>query len=100
MAGGTVTFTDANFNEEVLQSDLPVVVDFWAECCGPCRLGARIIDELAVSHQGKVKVGKLNVDENSQTAAAYGVMSIPTVILFRGGKEIERKIGFGGKQGY
>ena len=95
-----VHFSDADFEEKVLKSPLPVLVDFFADWCGPCRLAAPIIDELAGVYAGKVTIGKLNVDENQQTAAGYGVMSIPTVIMFKGGKEAERKVGFVGKSGY
>jgi len=95
-----VHFSDADFEEKVLKSPLPVLVDFFADWCGPCRLAAPIIDELAGVYAGKVTIGKLNVDENQQTAAGYGVMSIPTVIMFKGGKEAERKVGFAGKGGY
>ena len=95
-----VHFSDADFEEKVLKSPLPVLVDFFADWCGPCRLAAPIIDELAGVYAGKVTIGKLNVDENQQTAAGYGVMSIPTVIMFKSGKEAERKVGFAGKGGY
>ncbi|OGY17748.1 MAG: thioredoxin [Candidatus Chisholmbacteria bacterium RIFCSPLOWO2_01_FULL_50_28] len=100
MAVTTVTITDENFEEEVLKSPLPVLVDFWAEWCGPCRMAAPVVDELSQMYAGKVKIGKLNVDENNGQAVVHGVMSIPTVILFKDGKEVERKIGFGGKAGY
>ena len=95
-----VTVTDQNFDEVVGKSDLPILVDFWAECCGPCQMAAPVIEELAQEHAGKVVIGKLNVDENQQKAAQLGVMSIPTVIGFKVGQEVERKIGFGGKEGY
>ncbi len=95
-----VHFSDADFEEKVLKSPLPVLVDFFAEWCGPCRMAAPIIEELAGVYAGKVTIGKLNVDENQGTAAKYGVMSIPTVIMFKGGKEVERKVGFAGKGGY
>lgn len=95
-----VHFSDSDFEEKVLKSDTPVLVDFYADWCGPCKMAAPIIDELSDDYKGKVVIGKINVDENNQTAGQYGVMSIPTVILFKDGKEVDRKIGFGGKQGY
>lgn len=93
-------FSDADFPEKVLKSSLPVLVDFYADWCGPCRLAAPIIDELSGTYVGKVTIGKLDVDANVNTASKYGVMSIPTVIVFKDGKEVERKVGFGGKSGY
>jgi thioredoxin 1 len=88
-----ITFTDDNFNTEVLKSDLPVVVDFWATWCGPCRMIAPIMEELAEKYEGKVKIGKLDVDENQQTAIKYGVRSIPTVLILKGGEVIDTVIG-------
>lgn len=93
-------FTDQNFNEEVLKSDMPVLVDFYADWCGPCRLVSPIIDELGKIYEGKIKVGKVDVDVNSKVAGDYGVMSIPTVILYEKGKEVARQVGFGGKDVY
>ena len=87
------TFTDDNFDAEALKSDLPVVVDFWAAWCGPCRMIAPIIEELTDEYQGKVKVGKLDVDDNQQTAIKYGVRSIPTVLFFKGGELKDTVIG-------
>lgn len=87
------TFTDGNFETEALKSDVPVIVDFWAAWCGPCRMIAPIMEELAGEYEGKVKVGKLDVDENQQTAIKYGVRSIPTVLFFKGGKLAETIIG-------
>lgn len=86
-------FTDANFKSEVLDSATPVLVDFWATWCGPCRMVAPVVEELAKEYAGKVKVGKVDVDENSRTASAYGVMSIPTIMIFRGGKVMEQVVG-------
>ncbi len=91
---------EQNFEEEVLKSNLPVLVDFSANWCGPCQMAGPIIDQLAEDYKGKVKIGKLNVDESPQIAQKYMVMSIPTVIIFKNGKEIKRQIGFPGKEGY
>jgi thioredoxin 1 len=92
--------TDKNFHEEVLKADLPVLVDFWAPWCQPCLMAGPVIEELAEEYQGKMKVGKVNVDENPGISQKYGIMSIPTVIIFKKGKEIKRLIGFPGKSGY
>ena len=95
-----VHFSDSDFEEKVLKNDIPVLVDFYTEWCGPCKMAAPIIDELAEEYKDKVVVGKVNVDENNQVAQDYGVMSIPTVVVFKDGKEAVRKIGFAGKAGY
>jgi thioredoxin 1 len=95
-----VEITDTNFNQEVLKADLPVLVDFWAPWCGPCLMAGPVIEELAKEYQGKIKVGKVNVDENPRISQKYGIMSIPTVIIFKKGKEMKRLIGFPGKSGY
>ena len=87
------TFTDDNFENEALKSDIPVVVDLWAEWCGPCRMIAPIIEELTDEYNGKVKVGKLDVDNNPQVAIKYGVRSIPTVLFFKGGEVVNSVIG-------
>lgn len=92
------TFTDQNFDQEVLKSDLPVLVDFYAEWCGPCRMMAPVVEEIAQEMEGKIKVGKLNVDENEQLAAKYGVMSIPTLILFKNGEPVKTMLGFRSKE--
>jgi thioredoxin 1 len=86
-------FTDLNFDAEVLKSDVPVLIDFWAVWCGPCRLIAPVIEELASEYQGKAKVGKLDVDNNQQAAINYGVRSIPTLLIFKGGKVVDTIIG-------
>ncbi len=101
MAGAnTATFTDQDFADLVLKSDKPVMVDFWATWCGPCVMAGPVVDELADEYKGKVVVGKLDVDQNQATAQQYGVMSIPTVIMFKDGKEVARKVGFAGKPMY
>ncbi|HXF25754.1 MAG TPA: thioredoxin TrxA [Bryobacteraceae bacterium] len=98
MAGdNTLTFTDAAFDKEVLNADVPVLVDFWAEWCGPCRMMSPTVDAIASDYHGKVKVGKLNVDENNGVAARYNIRGIPTLLLFKGGKVIEQKVGAVGK---
>lgn len=86
-------FTDQNFSSEVLQSDKPVLVDFWAVWCGPCKMIAPFVEELAGEFEGKAKVGKLDVDNNQETAIKYGVRSIPTVLVFKGGKVVDTIIG-------
>lgn len=87
------TFTDANFTTDVLQAETPVLVDFWAPWCGPCRMQGPIVEELATEIGDMAKVGKLNVDENGSSAMTYNVMSIPTILVFKGGKEVERLVG-------
>ena len=88
-----ITFNDENFEKEVLQSVGVVLVDFWAPWCGPCRIVGPIVEEIAKDFEGKAKIGKLNVDENSDTAATYEVMSIPTMIIFKNGKEVDKIVG-------
>jgi thioredoxin 1 len=88
-----VTITDDNFEEEVIKSDKPVLIDFWATWCGPCRMIAPIVEEMATEYEGKAKIGKLDVDSNQQTSIKYGVRSIPTLLLFKGGELKETIIG-------
>ena len=91
-------FTSANFDADVLGSEIPVVVDVFATWCGPCRMMAPVIEELAEEYDGKVKIGKLDVDENSDIAARYGVMSIPTIILFKNGEVFSKSVGLQDKE--
>jgi len=93
MGANTVEFTDANFDAEVLKSGQAVLVDFWAPWCGPCRQIAPMIDALAAEYAGSIKVGKVNVDDSPQSAGAYGVQSIPTLMIFKGGEVVDRFVG-------
>lgn len=95
-----LALTDADFEEQVIKADAPVIVDFWAEWCGPCKTLAPVIEELAKDYEGKVKVAKLDVDSNPVAASKYSVMSIPTVIYFDGGKEVKRLVGAREKSNY
>lgn len=93
-----LTLTEENFAQEVLQSDKPVLVDFWATWCGPCRMIAPIIDQLAVEMAGKVKIGKVDVDANNSLASTYGVRSIPTLIIVKGGQVVDTIVGATSKE--
>ena len=94
MAGpNTLTFTDSGFDQDVLQSDQPVLVDFWAEWCGPCRMLGPTIDTLATEYDGKAKIVKLDVDNNQQTAFRFQVRGIPALLLFKGGKVVDQRVG-------
>ncbi len=98
MAGkNTLTFTDSAFDTEVLKSDTPVLVDFWAEWCGPCRQMTPTIDAIASDYEGKAKIGKLNVDDNGQTASRYQIRGIPALLLFKDGKIVDQRVGAVGK---
>ena len=93
-----IEFTDANFDQEVLKSDVPVLVDFWAVWCGPCKMIAPFVEELAGEYQGRVKVGKVDVDNNPNISMTYGIRSIPTLLIFRDGKIADQIIGAVPKQ--
>jgi thioredoxin 1 len=94
----TITITDDNFENEVIKSDLPVLIDFWAVWCGPCKIIAPVVEQLAEEYHGKLKVGKLDVDNNQETSIKYGVRSIPTLLLFKNGQVKETIIGAVAKQ--
>ncbi|HPF39830.1 MAG TPA: thioredoxin [Phycisphaerae bacterium] len=99
MAGAhTLEFTDDNFDSEVLQSDKPVLVDFWAEWCMPCRALGPTIDEIAAEYADKAKVGKLNTENSASTGARYGVQAIPTILIFKGGQVVQKFVGVTGKK--
>ncbi len=93
MSDQIVSTTDANFETDVLKSALPVLVDYWAEWCGPCKMISPILDEIATSYQGKLRIAKVNVDENAQLTQKYGIRSIPTLMLFKDGNVQAQKIG-------
>jgi thioredoxin 1 len=97
---GPIQFSDASFKTDVLESKQPVLVDFWAQWCGPCHALAPTIEELAHDFEGAVKVGKINIDENPETAAAYGIRSIPSVLLFKDGAVVEHVVGVRDKTHY
>lgn len=95
----TVAVTDASFDDDVLKSGTPVVVDFWAEWCGPCKQIGPALEEIAAEMEGKVKIAKINIDENPNAPSKYGVRGIPTLILFRDGEVADKKVGADGKTG-
>ena len=93
MAGAVMEFTEQNFDQEVVKSTTPVLVDLWAAWCGPCRMVAPVVEELAGTYKGKMKVGKLNVDDHPSVAAQFRIMNIPTLLFFKGGQEVDRIVG-------
>ena len=93
MAENLIEFTDDNFDTEVLKSNLPVLVDFWAEWCGPCKMIAPIVEEISSDYAGKIKVGKVNVDFNNQVAMQYGIRGIPALLVFKGGAVANQIVG-------
>tara|TARA_B100000424_G_scaffold89613_1_gene67101 strand:- start:1363 stop:1722 length:360 start_codon:yes stop_codon:yes gene_type:complete len=99
MAENVIEFNDQNFDSDVLEADTPVLVDFWAVWCGPCKAIAPIVEEIAKDYNGKVKVGKMDVDKNNQAAMRYGIRSIPTLLLFNNGEVVDQVIGNVGKDG-
>ncbi len=96
----TTTVTDKDFEEKVIKFSTPVLVDFWASWCGPCKMAEPVLEALSEVYKGKVAIVKLNVDENQATTQKFGVMSIPTTILFKQGKELGRQVGFAGKEAF
>jgi len=97
-SGNEIIITDANFQNEVLNSKGVILVDFWAEWCGPCQMMGPVIEQLAEEFKGKARIGKLNVDENPQSAASYGITAIPTLLIFKDGQAVDKIVGFQPKE--
>ena len=93
----TFEVTDADFEEKVVNAQTPVLVDFWAEWCGPCKMAEPVLEELSNEYEDKVAIAKIDVDKNQESTQKYGIMSIPTTVLFKGGNEVGRQIGFAGR---
>lgn len=91
--GKYIELNDSNFEQEVLKSDIPVLVDFWAEWCGPCKVIAPLVDELALQYSGKIKIAKMDVDHNPQSSMNYGIRSIPTLLFFKNGQAVDQLLG-------
>jgi thioredoxin 1 len=99
-ASNIATLTNDNFAQEVLQSPKPILVDFWAEWCGPCKMLAPILDELAQEYDGRVRIGKVNIDDHQELATKYGIRSIPTLLLFQNGQVVEQVVGLRSKRDF
>lgn len=98
MSESVKVVTDASFDADVLKSDLPVLVDFWAEWCGPCKMLAPVLDELATEYAGKAKIAKVNIDDHQDLAGQFGIRSIPTLLIFKGGQVVEQSVGLKSKK--